>query len=58
MRAIVMINLKEWVLIPFKNSNKALSRDKSKEKTETRFYFLCFCFYVSSEEKSFTMVAE
>lgn len=56
MRAIVMINLKEWVLIPFKNSNKALSKDKSKEKTETRLYVLCFCLYFSSEKLLLTVV--
>ena len=50
MKAIILINLKEWTLIPFKNTNIAISNDKTKEKTERRLYFLCFCLYLSSEK--------
>ncbi len=51
MKVIVAVNLKEWALIPFKETSKMVSRDKMYGMNKTMIYFLCFCLIVIPKQK-------
>lgn len=51
MKVIVAVNLKEWSLIPFKETSKMVSRDKLYGMNKTMIYFLCFCLIVIPKQK-------
>ena len=51
MKVIIAINLKEWSLIPFKETQKMVSRDKKNGMDKTMLFFLCFCLVIIPKQK-------
>lgn len=58
MKVIVAVNLKEWALIPFKETSKMVSRDKLYGMNKTMIFFLCFCLIVIPKQKLLDAVEE
>lgn len=51
MKVIVVVNLKEWSLIPFKETSKMVSKDRKHGMNKTMVYCLCFCLIIIPKQK-------